>query len=116
LYVTGNIYLTKVHRGTQRAAPLPAILYVCGHSPHPLGDKWSYQDRAAWFAEHGYACLVLDTLEFGEVPGIHHGIHDLNMWSWLSLGYTPAASRCGMPSAASTISNPARKSTAAASA
>ena len=46
--------------------------------------------RAAWFASNGYACLVLDTLEFGEVAGIHHGIHDLNMWHWLSLGYTPA--------------------------
>jgi cephalosporin-C deacetylase-like acetyl esterase len=84
LYVTGNFYLPK-----KPAPPLPAILYVCGHSPHPLGAKWSYQDRAAWFAEHGYACLILDTLEFGEVPGIHHGIHDQNMWSWLSLGYTP---------------------------
>jgi cephalosporin-C deacetylase-like acetyl esterase len=85
LYVTGNFYLPK-----KPAPPLPAILYVCGHSPHPLGAKWSYQDRAAWFAEHGYACLILDTLEFGEVPGIHHGIHDLNLWNWLSLGYTPA--------------------------
>ena len=33
---------------------------------------------------------MLDTLEFGEVAGIHHGTHDLNMWNWLSLGYTPA--------------------------
>src|SRR5439155_518737 len=47
-------------------------------------------DRAIWFASHGFACLVLDTLEFGEVAGIHHGTHDLNMWHWLSLGYTPA--------------------------
>ena len=85
LYVTGNFYVPP-----SPAGPLPAILYVCGHSPHPLGAKWSYQDRAAWFAANGYACLVLDTLEFGEVAGIHHGIHDLNMWSWLSLGYTPA--------------------------
>jgi cephalosporin-C deacetylase-like acetyl esterase len=85
LYVTGDFYLPK-----KSAPPLPTILYVCGHSPHPLGAKWSYQDRAAWFAEHGYACLIVDTLEFGEVPGIHHGIHDLNLWNWLSLGYTPA--------------------------
>src|SRR2546422_6006733 len=85
LYVTGNFFLPK------KAAPsLPAILYVCGHNPHPLGAKHAYQDRAAWFAEHGYACLILDTLEFGEVPGVHHGIHDLNLWSWLSRGYTPA--------------------------
>ncbi len=85
LYVTGNFYLPK---GSSK--PLPAILYLCGHSPHPLGAKSQYQDRAVWFASHGYACLVLDTLEFGEVAGIHHGTHDLNMWHWFSLGYTPA--------------------------
>lgn len=85
LYVTGNLYLPHHPIG-----PLPTILYVCGHSPHPMGAKWDYQDRVQWFAEHGYACLILDTLEFGEVAGIHHGIHDLNMWNWLSLGYTPA--------------------------
>ena len=85
LYVTGNLYIPNRNGPT-----FPAILYVCGHSPHPLGAKWSYQDRAIWFAEHGYACLILDTLEFGEVAGIHHGIHDLNMWNWLSMGYTPA--------------------------
>jgi cephalosporin-C deacetylase-like acetyl esterase len=84
LYVTGNLYLPR-----QTAGPLPTILYACGHNPHPLGAKWDYQDRGQWFAAHGYVCLVLDTLEFGEVPGIHHGIHDLNMWDWLSLGYTP---------------------------
>ena len=33
---------------------------------------------------------MLDTLEFAEVAGTHHGTHDLNMWHWLSLGYTPA--------------------------
>ena len=85
LYVTANLYLPANGSG-----PWPTILYVCGHTPHPLGAKFHYQDRAAWFAAHGYACLILDTLEFGEVPGIHHGIHDLNMWNWLSLGYTPA--------------------------
>ncbi len=84
LYVTGNLYLPH-----ERSAPVPAILYPCGHSPHPLGAKYDYQDRALWFAQHGYVCLVLDTLEFGEVAGLHHGVHDLNMWHWLSLGYTP---------------------------
>ena len=84
-YVTGNFYLPANASG-----PLPAVLYVCGHSPHPLGAKTEYQDRGAWFASSGYACLILDTLEFGEVAGLHHGIHDLNLWNWLSLGYTPA--------------------------
>ncbi|HLB86755.1 MAG TPA: acetylxylan esterase [Terriglobales bacterium] len=85
LYVTGNFYLPHHASG-----PHPTILYLCGHSPNPAGAKSNYQDRAAWFASNGYCCLILDTLEFGEVPGIHHGIHDLNLWNWLSLGYTPA--------------------------
>jgi cephalosporin-C deacetylase-like acetyl esterase len=85
LYVTGNFYIPK-----GPAKSLPTILYLCGHSPHLLGAKYHYQDRAIWFASHGYPCLALDTLEFGEVAGIHHGTHDLNMWNWFSLGYTPA--------------------------
>jgi len=84
LYVTANFYIPH-----QRPGALPAILYACGHSPHPKGAKWDYQDRAIWFASNGFAVLVLDTLEFGEVSGLHHGIHDLNLWNWLSLGYTP---------------------------
>jgi len=85
LYVTGDFYVPK-----EAAKPLPSILYLCGHSPHTLGAKFHYQDRALWFASHGFPCLALDTLEFGEVAGLHHGTHDLNMWNWFSLGYTPA--------------------------
>ena len=85
LYVTGNFYVPN-----DATTPLPTILYVCGHSPHPLGAKYQYQDRAQWFAENGYACLIIDTLEFGEVAGIHHGLHNLNLCRWLSSGYTPA--------------------------
>lgn len=85
LYVTGNFYLPKTGQ-----RPFPTVLYLTGHAPHPLGAKINYQHHALWLAEHGYACLVLDTLEFGEVPGIHHGLYDQNMWHWLSLGYTPA--------------------------
>lgn len=48
LYVTGNLYIP--HNAT---TPLPTILYVCGHSPHPLGAKYQYQDRAQWYAENG---------------------------------------------------------------
>jgi dienelactone hydrolase len=84
LYVTGNLYVPRKPSGA-----LPTILYACGHSPHPLGAKQDYQDRALWFVSHGYVCLVLDTLEFGEVAGLHHGMHDLNLWNWVSLGYTP---------------------------
>ena len=85
LYVTGNLYLPRA-----RATRPPAIVYVTGHSPHPAGAKFSYQHHGAWFARNGFAGFVLDTIEFGEIPGIHHGIHDLGMWHWLSVGYNPA--------------------------
>ena len=92
LYVTGNLYVPR-DSADHPASPtgrFPTILYVCGHSPHPAGAKWSYQDRAIWFAEHGYVCFVIDTLQFAEIPGVHHGLHNLNRWHWLSRGYTPA--------------------------
>lgn len=87
LYVTGNLYLPPAGRGS---GPHPAIVYVTGHSPHPLGAKVQYQHHGIWFARNGFAAFVLDTIEFGEIPGIHHGIHNLAMWHWLSLGYHPS--------------------------
>ena len=90
LYVTGNLYLPK---GLER--PAPAILYVCGHAPAKqdgvsYGNKTKYQHHGEWFARHGYVCLTIDTLQFGEIEGIHHGTHHLSRWWWLSRGYTPA--------------------------
>jgi cephalosporin-C deacetylase-like acetyl esterase len=86
LYVTGNLYLPA----RSSATPAPAVIYVCGHAPSPLGAKVSYQHHAIWFARNGFAVFVLDTLEFAEIAGLHHGTHDLEMWHWLSLGYNPA--------------------------
>lgn len=87
LYVTGNLYLPASAQSPKR---FPAVVYVCGHSPGPAGAKAQYQHHGIWFARNGFAAFVLDTIEFGEIPGIHHGVHDLAMWHWLSLGYTPA--------------------------
>lgn len=84
LYVTGNLYLPKT------AGKRPTVLYVSGHSPGPAGAKVDYQTHGIWFARNGYAALLLDTNEFGEISGIHHGLHNLGFWYWLSLGYTPA--------------------------
>src|SRR5207253_870710 len=94
LYVTANLYLPK-----DLAKPVPTILYVCGHSPVAVdkvsyGNKVAYQHHGIQFAEHGYACLVLDTLQLGEIEGIHHGTHHLNMWWWQTLSYTPAGIEC----------------------
>jgi hypothetical protein len=90
LYVTGNLYVPK-----KANFPAPAILYVCGHGNTVIdnvsyGSKVTYQHHPAWFAEHGYVCLVIDTLQLGEIPGIHHGTHHMGMWWWHTLGYTPA--------------------------
>lgn len=91
LYVTGNLYLPK-----KIDKPLPTILYVCGHSRvlgkdgTPMGAKAGYQHHGAWYARNGYACLTIDTLQLGEIEGIHHGTHRYGMWWWLNRGYTPA--------------------------
>ncbi len=90
LYVTGNLYVPK-----ERPEPLPAILYVCGHAQVKkngvnYGSKVHYQHHGAWFARHGYVCLTIDTLQLGEIEGVHHGTYRENMWWWLNRGYTPA--------------------------
>lgn len=90
LYVTGNLYLPR-----SRSEPLPAILYVCGHGASrrdgiSFGNKATYQHHGAWFARHGFVCLTIDTLQMGEIEGIHHGTYRYDMWWWLNRGYTPA--------------------------
>lgn len=91
LYVTGNLY-----RPSAVSGKLPAILYVCGHSEMKakdgtiLGNKTGYQHHGAWFARHGYVCLVIDTVQLGEITGIHHGTYRMDRWWWLPRGYTPA--------------------------
>lgn len=92
LYVTANLYRPSEIAAGQR---LPAILYVCGHSKQKEGDlsfgnKAGYHHHGVWFARHGYICLTIDTIQLGEIEGIHHGTNRLNRWWWLSRGYTPA--------------------------
>jgi len=92
LYVTGNLYRPAQVASGER---LPAILYVCGHSPRGRnGNKTAYQSQGIWFARHGYVCLVLDTLEMGEITCTHHGTYREGRWWWLSRGYTPAGVEC----------------------
>src|SRR5215217_8040790 len=90
LYVTGNLY-----RPTVSDKKLPAILYVCGHSNKGRdGNKTAFQDHGLWFASNGYVCLVVDTLQLGEVAGVHHGTYREGRWWWHSRGYTPAGVEC----------------------
>ena len=90
LYVTGNFYLPAKHAGK-----LPAVLYLCGHGSIKkngvsYGAKAKYQHHGAWFAQNGYACLVIDTLQLGEIEGLHHGTNREGMWWWNARGYSPA--------------------------
>ncbi|MCC6421552.1 MAG: acetylxylan esterase [Gemmataceae bacterium] len=107
LYVTANLYRPKNARGK-----VPAVLYVCGHSGKGRdGNKTAFQDHGMWFASNGYVCLVLDTLQLGEIPGVHHGTYGRpwihakayglkdrdkleNRWWWRAAGYTPAGVEC----------------------
>lgn len=90
LYVTANLYVPKGLEG-----PAPAVLYVCGHGAVKkdgisYGNKVYYQHHAISFARQGYVCLVLDSLQLGEIEGIHHGTYSHGLWWWNSRGYTPA--------------------------
>ena len=90
LYVTGNLYVPK-----NLDRPAPAVLYVCGHSlvkkdGVSYGNKTHYQHHGGWFARNGYVCLTIDTLQLGEIEGLHHGTYREGMWWWNSRGYTPA--------------------------
>jgi hypothetical protein len=65
--VTANLYIPK---GMDK--PVPAILYVCGHGSIKkngisYGNKARYQHHGAWFARHGYVCLIIDSLQLGEI-------------------------------------------------
>ena len=90
LYVTANHNLPK-----KQLKPAPAILYDCGHSRAvtngvSFGNKTGYQHHGAWFARNGYVCLMIDTLQLGEIEGLHHGTYRERMWWWNARGYTPA--------------------------
>jgi dienelactone hydrolase len=113
LYVTGNLY-RPLDTASKTDKKYPAVLYVCGHSWRGRdGNKSAFQQHGMWFAKNGYICLVLDTLQLGEIPGVHHGtygrpwLHLKNYgvkdpeklknetrWWWHSAGYTPAGVEC----------------------
>jgi hypothetical protein len=91
LYVTADLYLPK-----PLTNPAPTVLYLCGHLPVIIngvsyGNKVAYQHHGIWFARNGYVCMVVDTLQYGEILGHHRGTYDEGAWWWNSRGYTPAA-------------------------
>jgi dienelactone hydrolase len=81
--------------GVPADARAPAVLYLCGHARVAeegvsLGNKTHYQHHGAWLARHGYVALIVDTLQLGEIEGVHHGTYREGRWWWPSRGYTPA--------------------------
>ncbi len=82
LYVTANLYVPDKIR-----KPVPAILYVCGHGEN---QKVSYQEYPRKYAQLGFVCLLIETIQLGEVRGEHHGCYNKGLFNWYSRGYTPA--------------------------
>jgi len=87
IYVTGNFYVPR-----QGAGPYPLVLYQCGHSPYgPYGSKARYKHHGAWFAAHGFCCLIMDTIQMGELKVTHHGVYYRQWFDLYSRGYSPLA-------------------------
>jgi len=82
LYVPANLYIPD-----HIEKPAAAILYVCGHSP---GQKVHYQAYPAKFASLGFVCLIIETIQWGEVRGDHWGCYARGWFNWYSRGYNPA--------------------------
>lgn len=85
LYLSANLYLPARPEGK-----VPGVLYVCGHAAN---QKVHYQAHARRFAELGFVCLLVETLEtveYGPAVGTHHGPYREGWFHWYSRGYTPA--------------------------
>ena len=81
LYVAANLYIPdKIKK------PRPAILYVCGHA---RTQKVHYQAHARKFAQLGFVCLIIETIQWGEVRGDHWGAWARGWFHWYSRGYDP---------------------------
>lgn len=82
LYVPANLYIP-----TNLSQPAPAILYVCGHAHN---QKSNYQAHARNFSKNGFVTLLIETIQRGEVKGVHLGPYERGWFHWYSRGYNPA--------------------------
>ncbi len=82
LYVPANLYVPD-----DLPEKAPAILYLCGHARN---QKVHYQAHARKFAQLGFVCLIVETIQYGEVWGEHWGCYARGWFHWYSRGYTPA--------------------------
>lgn len=81
LYVPANLYIPD-----NISEPAPAILYQCGHS---RSQKVHYQNHPRRYAELGFVCLIVETIQWGEVKGDHWGCYSRGWFNWYSRGYHP---------------------------
>jgi hypothetical protein len=92
LYVTANFY----RPAKPESEKLPTILYVCGHANvvgkdgRSIGNKAGYEHHGVYYARRGFNCLMIDTVQLGEIRGEHHGTYSKGRWWWMARGYTPA--------------------------
>ena len=75
LYVTGNLYRPAKVEGGREAAG--GVLRLRPFRPRPQRQQGGLQSHGIWFARHGYVCLVVDTLQLGEIAATHHGTYNL---------------------------------------
>ncbi len=81
LYVPANLYIPDNIKGR-----VPAVLYVCGHS---RTQKVHYQPHPRKWAQLGFVCLIIETIQWGEVLGDHWGCYARGWFHWYSRGYNP---------------------------
>lgn len=81
LYTPAHLYIPD-----NLEKPAPAVLYVCGHSRTQMHH---YQAHPRRFAELGFVTLIIETIQYGEVRGSHHGCYAEGQWQWYSRGYNP---------------------------
>ena len=73
LYVTANLYLPKIWRNRHPQFSSSAGTCNAVTNGVSLGNKTASQQHGSWFAQNGYVCLVVDSLQLGEIQGIHTG-------------------------------------------
>lgn len=81
LYVPANLYIPN-----KLKKPAPAVLYVCGHAGT---QQVYYQTHLRKLVQLGFVALVIETIQFGEVRGVHHGEYSKGWFQWYSRGYNP---------------------------
>jgi cephalosporin-C deacetylase-like acetyl esterase len=81
LYVPANLYIPD-----NLEAPAPAVLYVCGHS---RTQKAHYQTHPRKWAQLGFVCLIIETIQWGEVLGDHWVCYARGWFHCYSRGYNP---------------------------